>query len=85
MSETPSDAPGDALDEAAAAAEEAVDPGPSPAEDGGFHCDFCGRTAPRVRRVALDRGYERLRTPHRVQFACPECSERKERERTADA
>lgn len=79
------DTPDTGPDEAAAAAEEAVDAGPSPAEDGGFHCDFCGRTAPRVRRVALDRGYERLRTPHRVQYACPECSERKERERTAEA
>ena len=81
MSETPSDV----SNEAQTPAGEAVDAGPSPAEDGGFHCDFCGRTAPRVRRVALDRGYERLRTPHRVQYACPECSERKERERTADA
>jgi hypothetical protein len=46
-----------------------------------FRCDFCGSEVPRVRRVALDRDYDRLQTPHRVQYACPECSERKERER----
>lgn len=49
-----------------------------------FRCDFCGLDVPRVRRVALDRDYERLQTPHAVRYACPECSERKERER-ADA
>ena len=48
-----------------------------------FRCDFCGAEVPRVRRIALDRDYERLQTPHRVQYACPECSDRKERERTA--
>ena len=46
-----------------------------------FRCDFCGTEVPRVRRVALDRDYDRLQKPHRVQYACPECSERKERER----
>ena len=35
-----------------------------------------------MRRVALDRDYDRLQKPHRVQYACPECSERKERERS---
>ena len=48
-----------------------------------FRCDFCGAEVPRVRRIALDRDYDRLQTPHRVQYACPECSDRKERERTA--
>ena len=51
----------------------------------GLRCDFCGATVPRVRRVALDRDYERLRTPHRALYACPECSERKERARLGDA
>lgn len=53
-------------------------------EDGSVQplvCDFCGETAPSVRRVALDGDYERLRTPHAVRYACPSCSERKERER----
>jgi hypothetical protein len=44
-------------------------------------CDFCGARAPRVRRVALDRGYERLQTPHAVRYACERCSEEKERQR----
>jgi predicted RNA-binding Zn-ribbon protein involved in translation (DUF1610 family) len=47
-----------------------------------FRCDFCGSEVARVRRVALDRDYDRLQTPHRVQYACPDCSERKERERS---
>jgi hypothetical protein len=49
----------------------------------GLRCDFCGASVPRVRRVALDRDYERLRSPHRALYACPECSERKERARQA--
>jgi len=50
----------------------------TPAE---LRCDFCGAPSPHVRRVALDRGYERLQTPHRVRYACPTCSEAKERSR----
>jgi len=46
-----------------------------------LRCDFCGSTSTHLRRIALDEGYERLRTPHRERYACPECSERKERER----
>jgi len=57
------------------------EPQTSPEE--GFRCDFCGAEVPRVRRVALDRDYDRLQQPHRVQYACPECSERKDRERAA--
>ena len=34
-------------------------------------CDFCGEVVPRVQRIALDGDYERLRTPHAVQFAAP--------------
>ena len=36
---------------------------------------------PRVRRIAIDRDYERLQTPHRVQYACDTCSDQKERRR----
>jgi hypothetical protein len=39
----------------------------------------------RVRRIALDGEYERLRTPHNVQYACESCSARKEAERRAPA
>jgi hypothetical protein len=41
-------------------------------------CDFCGAEAPRVRRVALDQGYDRLGQRHVVRYACAACSERKD-------
>jgi len=44
-------------------------------------CDFCKQTVPSVRRVALDGEYERLRTPHAVMYSCPECFEKKDRQR----
>ena len=44
-------------------------------------CDFCGRQVPQVRRIALDRDYDRLHKPHRERYACADCSERKERVR----
>lgn len=44
-------------------------------------CDFCQQTVPSVRRVALDGDYERLRTPHAVMYSCPECFEKKDRQR----
>jgi hypothetical protein len=47
----------------------------------GLVCDFCGERVATVRRIALDRGYERLQTPHKERYACPACSEKKERER----
>ena len=46
-----------------------------------LRCDFCGEVATRVRRVALDRGYDRLQVRHQVQYACSRCSEEKERRR----
>ncbi len=46
-----------------------------------LHCDFCGEEVLSVRRVALDEGYERLRTPHKEQFACASCSAQKDQER----
>ncbi len=51
------------------------------AADDGHRCDFCGAVVERVRRVALDGEYERLRTPHAVRYACADCSERKDEER----
>jgi len=59
------------------------DPSAAAPEGDGLRCDFCGAIVPRVRRVALDGEYERLRTPHRPLYACPDCSERKERARRA--
>lgn len=46
-----------------------------------LRCDFCGEEVPSVRRVALDQDYDRLQKPHREQYACPACSEQKERAR----
>jgi hypothetical protein len=46
-----------------------------------FACDFCGEEVTRVRRIALDRDYDRLQKPHPVQYACDRCSEEKERQR----
>jgi hypothetical protein len=53
----------------------------APEEAEALVCDFCGEAADRVRRIALDRDYDRLQTPHRVQYACDACSEEKERQR----
>jgi hypothetical protein len=54
---------------------------PGSERGGAQHCDFCGQPSPTVRRVALDRDYDRLQKPHRELYACPACSEAKERER----
>ena len=47
----------------------------------GMRCDFCGQVVPRVRRVALDEGYDRLQVRHAERYACPNCSDKKERQR----
>ena len=44
-------------------------------------CDFCNAQVSSVRRVALDGEYERLVTPHAIQYACPECFDYKDRVR----
>ncbi len=55
---------------------------PSSAASQGLVCDFCGQRSNTVRRVALDRGYDRLAaTSHRELYACPPCSEAKEKAR----
>jgi len=46
-----------------------------------FVCDFCGSAVGHVRRIALDRDYDRLQTPHQVRYACDACSAEKERQR----
>jgi hypothetical protein len=47
----------------------------------GLECDFCQNRVPSIRRVALDGDYERLTTPHSVQYACSDCFEVKDRAR----
>ncbi|OGQ03480.1 MAG: hypothetical protein A2W38_05705 [Deltaproteobacteria bacterium RBG_19FT_COMBO_58_16] len=46
-----------------------------------LNCDFCGRETDSVIRVALDKDYDRLSVRHEKRYACPECSEKKEKER----
>jgi len=46
-------------------------------------CDFCGKTTENVTRVAVDKDYDRLTVKHEKRYACPECSEKKEKERQA--
>jgi hypothetical protein len=43
-----------------------------------LRCDFCGAETERVRRVALDQGYDRLGQRHVVRYACDDCSRRKD-------
>ena len=56
-------------------------PDPKAPQEVGVLCDFCNAVVPSVRRIALDGDYERLRTPHKELYACPACSEKKEKER----
>ncbi len=46
-----------------------------------LRCDFCGREVETVRRVAIDKDYDRLSVKHQIKYACEECSKRKEEER----
>jgi hypothetical protein len=47
----------------------------------GRECDFCGDRVPAVRRVALDREYDRLQKAHNELYACSECFQNKENRR----
>jgi len=46
-------------------------------------CDFCGSESLRVRRVALDVGYDRLGQRHVVRYACDSCSREKDSARAS--
>ncbi len=54
---------------------------PTAASGAGLVCDFCNQRVASVRRVALDRGYDRLKPSVRELYACPPCSEAKEQAR----
>jgi hypothetical protein len=54
---------------------------PEEAERGGRRCDLCGNVVAAVRRVALDREYDRLQRTHQELYACEPCFESKERRR----
>ncbi|MBK7948584.1 MAG: hypothetical protein IPK00_07520 [Deltaproteobacteria bacterium] len=47
----------------------------------GRRCDLCGKEVASVRRVALDREYDRLQLAHKELYACEPCFEAKERKR----
>jgi uncharacterized protein with PIN domain len=53
----------------------------APATTPGRRCDLCGREVVAVRRVALDREYDRLQLSHKELYACEPCFEGKERQR----
>jgi len=74
QTETPSQAPTTTQSPTANQADSNEDPS-------GLRCDFCGRTVTRVRRVALDGGYDRLQVRHQERYACSDCSEQKQRQR----
>lgn len=46
-----------------------------------FKCDFCGEQSNIIKRIALDEDYDRLTTLNAPRYACPSCSEIKERQR----
>lgn len=60
-------------------------PGPTragePNGSEGRCCDLCGNVVLAVRRVALDREYDRLQLAHKELYACEACFESKERRR----
>jgi len=47
----------------------------------GRRCDLCGNEVIAVRRVALDREYDRLQLAHKELYACEPCFEAKEQRR----
>ena len=47
----------------------------------GRRCDLCGNVVPAVRRVALDREYDRLQLTHKELYACDPCFDSKEQRR----
>jgi len=50
-------------------------------EAAGRRCDLCGNEVLAVRRVALDREYDRLQLAHKELYACEPCFEAKEQRR----
>ena len=52
-----------------------------PAAIVGRRCDLCGQEVVAVRRVALDREYDRLQVAHKELYACEPCFESKEQRR----
>ena len=55
--------------------------GREPGLAAGRRCDLCGKEVASVRRVALDREYDRLQLAHKELYACEPCFESKEQKR----
>lgn len=55
--------------------------GRDPVAATGRLCDLCGNEVIAVRRVALDREYDRLQLAHKELYACEPCFEAKEQRR----
>lgn len=47
-----------------------------------YVCDFCNQETYAVRRIALDKDYDRMHSE--AKYACHECSEQKENDRVDD-
>jgi hypothetical protein len=58
-----------------------VEAGQDPVAATGRRCDLCGNEVIAVRRVALDREYDRLQLAHKELYACEPCFEAKEQRR----
>lgn len=50
-----------------------------------LRCDFCGVESDTVARVAIDKDYDRLTVRHEKMYACPACSDKKDKERAKRA
>ncbi len=61
--------------------EQGRDTGTSGERTGGRRCDLCGNEVVSVRRVALDREYDRLQLAHKELYSCEPCFESKEQRR----
>ncbi|HBO84543.1 MAG: hypothetical protein A2073_02460 [Deltaproteobacteria bacterium GWC2_42_11] len=44
-------------------------------------CDLCGKEFDTVRRIAVDKDYDRLSIRHEIKYSCPECFKKKEESR----
>lgn len=65
----------------AASLADLASPGDETLPEGSRRCDFCGDLVSSVRRVALDREYDRLQKAHQERYSCSECFEKKEQDR----
>lgn len=46
-----------------------------------LRCNFCGKETGTIIRIVIAKDYDRLSVKHDIKDACPECSDKKEREK----